>query len=128
MNYLRDALSTATPQSEPLPGQVPDSAGGYVWKVDPFERLRRFLVLGSEGGSYYASERDLTRENVTCIGECVATDGPKTVETIRAISTAGRAPKNDPALFALAACAGSTDLETRRAAMRVLPEVARTGT
>jgi len=54
-----------TPQSLPIPGsdQVPNSAGGYAWKVDDWTRLHRFLVLGSEGGSYYAIERALTAEN-----------------------------------------------------------------
>jgi 60 kDa SS-A/Ro ribonucleoprotein len=40
-----------TPQQEPIPGsgQVPNSAGGYAWTVTPWDRLDRFLVLGSEG-------------------------------------------------------------------------------
>ena len=37
------------------------------------------------------------------------------------------APKNDPALFALAMAAGLGDVETRRAALDALPRVARTG-
>ena len=41
---------THTPQSEPIPGttQVPNSAGGYSWKVDDWTRLDRFLVLGAK--------------------------------------------------------------------------------
>ena len=27
---------------------------GHAWAVDDWTRLRRFLILGSEGGSYYA--------------------------------------------------------------------------
>ncbi len=44
------------------------------------------------------------------------------------MSTEGRAPKNDPALYALALASGLGDLETRRAALEALPRVARTGT
>ena len=44
------------------------------------------------------------------------------------VSTEGRAPKNDPALFALAMAAGLGDAETRQAALEALPQVARTGT
>lgn len=44
------------------------------------------------------------------------------------ISEAGRAPKNDPALFVLAMCAGLGDDATRRTALEALPRVARTGT
>jgi 60 kDa SS-A/Ro ribonucleoprotein len=62
MNYLRQYSTRSTPQSEPIPGstQVPNSAGGHAWAVDDWQRLERFLILGSEGGSYYASERKLT--------------------------------------------------------------------
>ena len=47
---------------------------------------------------------------------------------IVAVSEGGRAPKNDPALFALALAAAAEDLATRRAALAALPRVARTGT
>src|SRR5437868_5376314 len=59
--YLRNALKrtpATTPQREPLDSaQVPNSAGGYAYPVDDWTRLTRWLVLGSEGGSYYATER-----------------------------------------------------------------------
>lgn len=44
------------------------------------------------------------------------------------ISDSGRAPKNDPALFALALAAGFGDDATRHAALAALPKVARIGT
>lgn len=130
MNYLREHGTKATPQSEPIPGsgQTPNSAGGFVWQVDDWMRLRRFLILGSEGGSYYASERKLTGENVDCIRNCVAADGPRTVAAIVTVSDAGRAPSNDPAIYALAACTALGDDRTRAAAFEALPEVCRTGT
>ena len=57
MSYLKRIGTRRVPQSTPIPGsgQVPNSAGGFAWAVDEWTRLRRFLVLGSEGGSYYAS-------------------------------------------------------------------------
>lgn len=129
-DYLLKQGTKRTSQSQPIPGsaQVPNSAGGFAWEVTPWTRLNRFLVLGSEGGSYYASERDLTTSNAKAVRECVALDGPRTVEVIAEISEAGRAPKNDPALWALAVCISEGDLETRRAAERALPRVARIGT
>jgi 60 kDa SS-A/Ro ribonucleoprotein len=130
MSYLKRIRPRRPPQSEPIlgSGQVPNSAGGYAWAVDDWTRLRRFLVLGSEGGSYYASERTLTRENTQAVERCLAEDGPRTVaETVR-MSEEGRAPKNDPALFALAMAAGLGDEATRTAALAALPQVARTGT
>ena len=119
-----------TPQSMPLlgAGQVANNAGGFAWALDDWGRLDRFLVLGSEGGTYYVSERNLTIDNVTAVSRCIQSDGLRTVNRIVEISEAGRAPKNDPALFALALAASYGDPATRKAALLNLPRVARTGT
>jgi 60 kDa SS-A/Ro ribonucleoprotein len=119
-----------TPQREPIPGsgQVPNSAGGYAWAISDWDRLDRFLVLGSEGGTYYVGERKLTLENAHAVAECLAQDGPRVVARAVELSESGRAPKNDPALFVLAMAAGLGDPPTRAAALRALPRVARTGT
>ncbi len=130
MSYLKRIRPRRPPQSAPIPGsgQVPNSAGGFAWGVDDWTRLRRFLVLGSEGGSYYASELALTRANAEAVERCLASDGPRAVDEIVRVSDEGRAPKNDPALFALAMAAGLGDEPTRKAALDALPKVARTGT
>jgi 60 kDa SS-A/Ro ribonucleoprotein len=130
MSYLKRIRPRRPPQSQPIlgSGQVPNSAGGFAWAVDDWTRLHRFLVLGSEGGSYYASEWTLTRENAQAVERCVAADGPRAVAEITRVSQQGRAPKNDPALFALAMAAGVGDEATRKAALEALPQVARTGT
>lgn len=47
-----------------------NSAGGYIFALNPFDRLRRFLILGSDASTYYANERELTRENAECVIEC----------------------------------------------------------
>lgn len=119
-----------TPQSEPIPGsgQVPNSAGGYAWAITPWDRLDRFLVLGSEGGTYYVGERTLTLENAHAVADCLAQDGPRVVARVVEMSESGRAPKNDPALFVLAMAAGMGDEPTRAAALAALPRVARTAT
>jgi 60 kDa SS-A/Ro ribonucleoprotein len=119
-----------TPQSEPIPGsgQVPNSAGGYAWAISNWDRLDRFLVLGTEGGTYYVRERQLTLENAHAVAECLAQDGPRVVARAVEMSESGRAPKNDPALFVLAMAAGLGDPDTRAAALAALPRVARTGT
>jgi hypothetical protein len=72
-------------------------------------RLDRFLILGSEGGAYYATEQRLTKENAVNLAEAIAEDGARVVARILAISESGRAPKVQPAIFALAACAGFGD-------------------
>jgi 60 kDa SS-A/Ro ribonucleoprotein len=130
-NYLKNAaVAVATPpQSEPLnERQVANSAGGYSFAVDNWKRLDRFLILGSEGGSYYASEKKLTVENVKKVESCIKEDGIRVVNRVVEISDSGRAPKNDPALLVLAYAASIGNNETRSAALTALPKVARIGT
>lgn len=115
-------------QQEKLPGQKRNNAGGFTFKVSDFDRLDRFLILGSEGGTYYVGERKLTRENAKNIERLIKNEGVKVVDRIVEISEAGRAPKNDPALFVLALCAASGVPEVVKAAFAALPKVARTGT
>lgn len=129
-NLIRHLDPRRTPQSAPIPGstQVKNSAGGYSFELDPWGRLDRFLVLGSDGGSYYASERALTLENAAVVQRCLELDGLRTVARIVEISVEGRAPKNDPAILALAIALKRGDLATRRAAREAVPRVCRIGT
>jgi 60 kDa SS-A/Ro ribonucleoprotein len=130
IKYARHVSTRATPQREPIPGsaQVANSAGGHAFPVDDWVRLDRFVVLGTEGGSYYAGEHQLTRDGAGALLRCVEADGLRAVARIRDLSVAGRAPRNDPAIFALAMAAKLGDEATRRAAFAALPDVARTGT
>jgi len=121
--------TTTTPQTERLtPAQVENSANGYAWQLDDWQRVDRFLVLGAEGGTYYASERELVLENATAARRCLAADGLQFVSRIVDASESGRAPKNDPAIFLLAMAAKLGDEPTRRAAYAALPRVCRIGT
>jgi 60 kDa SS-A/Ro ribonucleoprotein len=65
-------------------------------------QLYRFLILGTEKGTYYITERKLTADNAAAVRACLKEDFDRTLDTIVAVSDAGRAPKNDPAVFALA--------------------------
>jgi 60 kDa SS-A/Ro ribonucleoprotein len=128
--YLKQYSARQTPQTLPIPGadQAQNAAGGYGWAVDDWTRLDRFLVLGSEGGSYYVGEQRLTLDNADAVARCLDLDGPKVVARVVEISREGRAPKNDPALFVLAMAAGLGNEQTKQAALAALPQVARTGT
>jgi len=128
--YTQHYNRKTTPQTEPIPGtpQVKNSAGGYAFAVDDWARLERFLILGTEGGTYYASERKLTRESAAVVERCLMLDGERTVAVIAGVSVAGRAAKNEPALFALALAMKLGDERARSAARVVVSKVARTGT
>jgi 60 kDa SS-A/Ro ribonucleoprotein len=91
-------------------------------------QLDRFLVLGSEDGTYYITPQKLTVDNANAVIRCLDEDGVRVVNRVVEISENGRAPKNDPALFVLAMAAGLGDNATRKAALAALPQVARIGT
>ncbi len=127
--YSAHVSALSTPQSEKArEDQVQNNAGGFVFQLDCWKRLDRFLILGTEGGTYYVSEKKHTKQAAAAVSECIKQNGVRTVEQIVAISDAGRAPKNDPAIFALAMCAGAQDDKTRRAALAAIPKVCRIGT
>jgi 60 kDa SS-A/Ro ribonucleoprotein len=117
------------PQSQPASAaQVANSAGGFSFQVDDFTRLNRFLFLGSEGGTYYIKEKDLTLENVKSIVRAIEADGVAVASRILEVSTKGLAHRQKPTLFAWALVAKYGDLKARQLVHAKTPEVARTGT
>jgi 60 kDa SS-A/Ro ribonucleoprotein len=130
---MKDALSAfgtrRTRQSAKADDrQVRNSAGGFAFATGRTARLHRFLTLGTDGGTFYVSERDITARNVGIVLGWAREAAAELVREATAISQAGRAPRNNPALFALAAAASLGDEPGRRAALDALPLVARTGT
>jgi 60 kDa SS-A/Ro ribonucleoprotein len=129
MSYLLDHAGRPIPQSEAAkPNQVMNSAGGFVFALDQWKRLDRFLILGSEGNTYYTTERKLTNENITNVKSCISSDGLRVVRAVRDINETGRAPKQEPGLYVLALCAKQGNDVTRKAAYEAVESVCRTGT
>lgn len=120
----------ATPQKEPIPGsnQVENNAGGYAFALDKWARLCRFLILGSDSATYYQEPKGLTRENALCVMECWEEDASRTRTLIEDVSVRGLAPKNDPAIFALALGSVHPLVEARQAANAAVSAVCRTAT
>ena len=130
LTYRSAYSKKVTPQSQPIPGedQVENQAGGYVYALDDWKRLERFLILGADGPTYYATEQKMQRENAECVLRCIKEDGPRTVRTIAAMSQSGRAPKNSPAIFALALCAAYGDSGTKGTVYQHFNNIVRIGT
>ena len=126
-NAYTSVGTRTTPQSEAIIGQdqVRNDAGGFVYELDDWKAFERFLILGSEGGTYYISEQTLTKKNAVRTFNAITKDGARAVEQIVKVSDAGRAPKNDPAIFALAIAASVADPKTRQLALAALPKVCR---
>src|SRR5690606_17049356 len=83
--------------------QVKNNAGGdTVYQVEDMDRLERFLILGTVGGTFYVNERDLTKENLGEVERIINEKGKAAVDKILEIGRSNRAPKHDPALVAFA--------------------------
>lgn len=124
----------AIPQTEPIPGKkmVKNNAGGYGFKLNSLKQLERFLVLGVSGNTYYVGERKLAADNAQNVLIAAKENPLGAVNLIVDISVQGRAPKNDPAIFALAMIASQTKDSSfdraRIAALEAVPQVCRIGT
>lgn len=130
INYAKTFNRRTTPQSQPIPGstQVANSGGGYSWQVDDWTQLDRFLILGAEGGTYYIGERDLVKQNHDAVVRCIKQDGVGVVNRVVEISDAGRAPKNDPAIFVMALVVTHGDPKAKAHAFANVEKVCRIGT
>ncbi len=126
-NYLQRIIEEPTPQSEPLDDRmVPNNAGGYSYPVTDEVRMHRFLIIGSEDGSYYQKERKLTIDNANASKRHIAQAGAHAVDHIVDVALNRRAPRVAPTLLCLAIAASDDNVETRQAALQALPKVAAT--
>lgn len=128
--YTKHTLSNA--QNEPIflreKDMTKNNAGGYSFKVDRWTSLNRFLILGTEGGSYYAKESNLTKENATKVIECIYEDSKRTLQTVLDVSRSGRAPKQGPTLYVLALLCVYAPENLRSDIYNTVPLICRTGT
>lgn len=101
MKY-RDMNVPATQREKADPRQVQNHAGGFVYQVGDAERLRRFLVLGTEGGTFYASQKDLTKTNVEFLKEFATKDPFVYYTVLEQADEQNIAPRHSTILLALA--------------------------
>jgi 60 kDa SS-A/Ro ribonucleoprotein len=115
LSASRRQIQYGTPQSLPARAdQVQNNEGGYVFEVDKWTRLDRFMILGTEGGSYYKGQESLTREEVASASECIAEDGIRVCTIAINIIKERRASRPDYPLYILALASVDGDEETRR--------------
>lgn len=99
---------------------INERLGKYT--IDKWARLRRFLILGTEGGTFYASEKDHTLDNVAVVKECIAADPARTVQMAVEVSQNGLAKSNEPAIYVMA----MTSMYS--VSLDYMPQVCRTST
>jgi 60 kDa SS-A/Ro ribonucleoprotein len=110
-----------------LDGQVRNNAGGYAYLIDPKQQLDRFLILGTEGGTYYVGEPRLTLENAVNAIDLLTQEPRDVLARAAEISWSGRAYKNDPAIFLLAIAASYGGREVRQLVPEYFDRIVRTG-
>ena len=128
----RDALAgvstrTTPPTQQADTRQVRNHGGGYSFRVDGDALTHRFLTLGSEGGTYYVQAPKLTAEAAGHILARAKAGDMDLITQITEISASGRAPRVNPAIFALAIAQSHGTPESKAAALDALPLVCRTG-
>ena len=133
VNYSKYQNPRVTPQNRPIPGREEEmsknNAGGFTFTIDKWSMLNRFLILGSESNTYYVSSKTLTEQNINNTLECIKDNPRRVLETVVDVSKTGRAPKNDQAIFLLAALlTHSKNNDVKREIVDKLPEVCRIGT
>lgn len=131
LNYAKTI--TNVPQSEAIPGKdmVKNNAGGYVFQVSKWDFFTRFLILGTEGGTYYVQEKKMTIANAKNAIDCIKEDPKKALELILDVSLKGRAVKQNPTIFALALLANETkgdDTDFNKELKAAVTKVCRTST
>ena len=126
-NHLKPVKANQTTKDRV--DQVKNNAGGYVYQLSELDQLDRFLILGTEGGGYYASEAKMTIGNAKVVQNLLAAGrGREVVDRVVEISDKGRAVKNDPALFVLAMVSAYGQDADKAYVADALPKVARTAT
>lgn len=126
-NALKKINNHVTAQTEQaLPNQVENNAGGFVFAVSDKSRLERFLILGTDGGTYYVGEKKITDENVAFLKALIAKDETLVRETMLSVADENRAVRVSPAIFTAAML--HTYGADKAALRAVLPRVLRTST
>jgi len=120
----------ATPQREQAdPRQKANNAGSFTFTIPGASRINRFLTLGvPDSGTYYVKARPLALDNGSILLDWARNRPAELVAMATEISVAGRAPRNDPALFAVMTAMALGDTEGRRSAAAAFDRVVRTGT
>jgi 60 kDa SS-A/Ro ribonucleoprotein len=128
-NYTNSLNNTA--QTQPIPGKESrmeaNNAGGYAYTITPMQQFRRFLVLGSEGGTMYVTEQKLTADNAKNATALFASEqGIEAVQMLRNVAINNLAPKVSPILFALALALSSPRRDVKKTAANIFADIVRT--
>ena len=127
-SYLDAHLNTEPTQREQLEeDQVQNKAGGFVYQISIFDAVKRFLTIGTEGGTYYQDERELTKQNFDNVNQAICEDGVRVAEMVQDVSVNGKALKPDMALYTMALIMNKGDDKAKAKVGAIYDSVVRTG-
>lgn len=116
-----------TPQSKPIPGRESEMkenlAGGFAFKADQWQALRRWLLTGSMSGAFYQGREEMTEANLKTFKACMQADPVRVGEEILEASKLGTSVHTP--LFALVAMS-TGDKKAKDVFKDIFPQVVRT--
>jgi 60 kDa SS-A/Ro ribonucleoprotein len=92
-----------------------------VYKVSQEELLKRFILLGTENGSYYITESELTITHISCLDNLIKTDYKKVIDIINTCYL--KVYKKDYILFVIARCCADKNKDLRIDAYEYMLEI-----
>lgn len=107
--------------------EILNNCNKEVFQISELDQVKRFLSLGNENGTYYVSNKDLTKLNITSIEKVLSSvDRYKLIDIIK--SYIGKCKKQEPLVYLLASCCtyevNNIDfIEFRRNAYNLLDKV-----
>jgi len=124
-NYAidRHRVTPQTVRSDPR--EVMNNAGGFVYGLNEFDRLRRFLILGADGATFYVSKREMVAGNYEAILTALRSDAERAIDIIVDVNVNGLAHKVDPQIFALAVASVDKRVAVRSLALSRLGDICR---
>jgi 60 kDa SS-A/Ro ribonucleoprotein len=127
-NYLAKHIAAPVPQTEQAdPSQVLNNAGGYTFQIDKLSHVRRFLILGTEGGTYYAAERKHTLQAVGAVRDAINQDPHGVFKLVLDVSQNNLALKVDPTLLVYALLVSHPNRDFSTMALGHFNTIVRTG-
>lgn len=96
------------------PPTVKNSHGVEVYLANKWDVLNRFLLIGSENGTYYSTARDITKEAINNVQACLDEDPFLVLDTVKAFHEQGRALKFEPLAYVYALVCSYDDFDASK--------------
>lgn len=107
---------------------VTNNAGGVSFSISDKDKLERFLMIGTFGGTYYASETKLTDEATKILIAMIKKSPKLVMDLTTKFLTEKRILKVDTALYVLSLLVTHAEQEIKNEAYKLITTYCRTGT